>query len=155
MGSGLKMQAPEPIHGFLTFRIARAHFALNAEAVSILKPWGVSLSEWRMLSVIASGACMTVRDCIRETRLAPAVVSRAVASLERRELIHSGRSASDRRILSVGLTEAGGRLHDRILPLMQQRQQRLLNALLPEERETFLGVLDRIEGMVGSGGSGE
>ena len=151
MASGRSTQGPETIHGFLTFRIARAHFALNAEAVSILKPWGISLSEWRMLAVIGSGAGATVRDCIRETRLAPAVVSRAVASLERRKLIHSGRSETDRRILSVGLTEAGGRLHDRILPLMQQRQQRLLNALLPNERETFLGVLDRIEGMAGLG----
>ena len=155
MGSGRRWQGPEPIQGFLTFRIARAHFALNAQAVSILKPWGISQSEWRMLAVIGSGAGATVRDCIRETKLAPAVVSRAVASLERRELIHSWRSETDRRILGVDLTEAGSKLHDQILPLMQQRQQRLLNALRPEERETFLGVLDRIEGMAGSGGSGE
>ena len=155
MGSGRRLQGPEPIHGFLTFRIARAHFALNAEAVSILKPWGISLSEWRMLAVIGTGAGRTVRDCIRQTRLAPAVVSRAVVSPEKRKLIHSGRSETDRRILNVGLTEAGGRLHDQILPLMQQRQQRLLSALQPEEREIFLGVLDRIEAMMGSGGSGE
>ncbi len=151
MGGDFKMQGPGPVHGFLTFRVARAHFALNAEAVSILKPWGISLSEWRMLAVIGSGVGTKVCDRIRETKLAPAVVSRAVASLARRELIHSGRSETDRRILSVGLTETEGRLHDQILPLMQQRQQRLLSALLPEERETFLSVLDRIERMAGPG----
>lgn len=151
MGGDFKMQGPGPVHGFLTFRVARAHFALNAEAVSILKPWGISLSEWRMLAVIGSGVGTKVCDRIRETKLAPAVVSRAVASLERRELIHSGRSEVDRRILSVGLTETEGRLHDQILPLMQQRQQRLLSALLPEERETFLSVLDRIERIAGPG----
>ena len=148
MKNAARTQETESIAGFLTYRIARTHFALNAEAVAILRKSGISLGQWRVLAFIGVEGQGTVKDCIRQTRLDPAVVSRAVTSLERRKLISSSRTGYDRRVLQVALTRAGRDLYEHTLPLMQERQQRLLKALLPGEREAFLEVLDKLESAV-------
>ena len=147
------MQESRSVFEFLTYRIAHVHFALNAQAISILKQHGgISLGQWRILAVIGSGAA-TVRDCVLNSGLDPSVVSRAVTSLERRKLIVSSRSDRDRRVIRVGLTEAGKQLHQRLLAQMRSRQQTLMETLRTEELEIFLQVLGKLEQVAAKGDS--
>lgn len=135
-----------PLAQFLTYRIARLHQALNAQAVSILSEVsGISLGQWRIMVMIGWGGVTTARELTRRTGFDPAFISRTVRSLEDAGLLRTERSRADRRVLNMELTAEGAELHDRTLPYMQARQDALLGALAPEERDAIFGIIDKLE----------
>ena len=138
--------APRPLTQFLTYRILRLHHALNAQAVAILtEVSGISLGQWRILAMVGSGGALTARDVARRTGFDPAFISRTVRSLEETGLLRTARSDVDRRVMTLELTARGAELHDRTLPFMQARQEALLAALAPEERDAIFRVIDKLE----------
>ena len=135
-----------PLTRFLTYRILRLHHALNAQAVAILaEVGGISLGQWRVLAMIGSGGALTARDLARRTGLDPAFISRTMRSLERAGFVRTARSDADRRVVTVELTAEGAELHDRTLPVMQARQEALLQALAPDERDAIFRIIDKLE----------
>jgi len=138
--------APRPLTQFLTYRILRLHHALNAQAVAILtEVSGISLGQWRILAMVGSGGALTARDVARRTGFDPAFISRTVRSLEERGLLRTARSDVDRRVMTIEPTAAGVELHDRTLPFMRVRQEALLAALAPEERDAIFRIIDKLE----------
>ena len=138
--------APRPLTRFLTYRILRLHQALNAQAVAILTDVsGISLGQWRVLAMVGSDAEMTAREVARRTGFDPAFISRTVRSLEMAGLVRTARSGTDRRVVQIELTEKGAELHRRTLPFMRARQEALLAALAPEEREAVFRIIDKLE----------
>ena len=140
-------EAPSrPLSRFLSFRILRAHLALNAQAAAILEDVaGVTLNQWRVISIVGSGDARTTRALAAVSGLDPAVISRTIRTLEERGLIVATRLEEDRRTLALALTKAGAEVFDRTLPVMQARQQWLFDALDPQERKTILSSLEKIE----------
>ena len=138
--------APRPLTQFLTYRILRLHHALNAQAVAILtEVSGISLGQWRILAMVGSGGALTARDVARRTGFDPAFISRTVRSLEETGFLRTARSDVDRRVMTLELTARGAELHDRTLPFMQARQEALLAALAPEERDAIFRIIDKLE----------
>ena len=138
--------APDlPLTGFLTYRIARLHLALNAQAADALSRRSeLSLGQWRALATIGAGA-ETARDVARMTRFDPAFVSRALKSLSATGLVETERPPEDRRMLSVRLTAEGERLYERLLPHMRGLQERLLDALTPDEAAAMFRMIDKLD----------
>lgn len=131
---------------FLSFRIARLHLALNAQATAVLaKEAEIGLGQWRLLSMIGSGAASTTREVSARTGMDPAFVSRTLRSLETAGLVEAKRSQSDRRQINLELTEAGSVLYAKVLPRMQARQENLLRALEPRERDLVFRIIDKLE----------
>ena len=48
-------------------------------------------------------------------------------------------------MVTLKLTARGAELHDRTLPFMQARQEALLAALAPEERDAIFRIIDKLE----------
>lgn len=137
---------PPPLTQFLTYRIARLHHAMNAQAVAILaEVSGISLGQWRVLAVVGSGGAMTARDLARHAGYDPAFISRTVRALEVAGLVRTSRSDADRRMLSIALTGQGGELYARTLPFMHARQEALLGALAPDERDAVFVIIEKLE----------
>lgn len=135
-----------PLQRFVSYRILRAHYALNAQAMALLdRHAGITLSQWRVLTFVGSGDARTSRAVVSMSGLDPAIVSRAVKSLEDRGLMNVERLPEDRRTLALALTPAGQEIFARTLPVMQARQEALMDALDPGEREMILGALEKIE----------
>lgn len=135
-----------PIQQFLTYRLLRAHLALNAQASGVLdQAAGITLGQWRVLAFIGSGDARTSRAVATVSGLDPAQISRSLRSLEQEGLITTDRLPEDRRTLAISLTTTGRQAFDAILPLMQARQQHLLDALSPEERKVIVSALEKLE----------
>jgi len=135
-----------PIQQFLTYRLLKAHLALNAQASAVLdKTAGVTLSQWRVLAFIGAGDIRTSRALSSVSGLDPAQISRSLKALEEEGLIKADRLPEDRRTLELSLTEKGRGAFDDILPVMQARQQHLMDALSPDERKMILGALEKLE----------
>lgn len=135
-----------PIQQFLTYRLLKAHLALNAQASVVLdKAAGITLSQWRILAFVGAGDIRTSRALATVSGLDPAQISRSLKALETDGLIKADRLPEDRRTLALALTDKGRDVFDTILPVMQSRQQHLLDALSPEERKLIHGALEKLE----------
>lgn len=143
-------EAPREITEFLSYRIVRLHHALNAQAASVLdRVAGLSLGQWRIMAMVGSGTARTARDIARKSILDPAAISRAVRSLEQDGLLTSSRTDADRRVVTLTLTPAGFQTFENTLPRMQARQDALLDALDPGERDAVFGILEKLENAAG------
>ena len=109
------------------------------------KTAGVTLSQWRVLAFIGAGDIRTSRALSSVSGLDPAQISRSLKALEEEGLIKADRLPEDRRTLELSLTEKGRGAFDDILPVMQARQQHLMDALSPDERKMILGALEKLE----------
>lgn len=135
-----------PLKRFLSYRVLRAHFALNAQAMALLERHaGVTLSQWRVMSFVGSGDAKTSRAVAALSGLDPAIISRALKSLEDADLMKVERLAEDRRTLALELTASGRNIYEATLPVMRARQDALMEALDPQERAAIIGVLEKIE----------
>ena len=136
---------PSGLQGFLTFRLARLNQALNNQVADVLARHAhIGLSEWRVLSVIATGAAKTARDVTNLTGLDPAMISRALKQLEDRALVLSQRDTADRRSRLLSLTAEGAQLYETVIPIMRKRQEALLGSLSQEERNLAFGIIDKL-----------
>lgn len=135
-----------PIQQFMTYRLLKAHLALNAQASAVLdKAAGITLGQWRVLAFVGSGDARTSRAVAAVSGLDPAQISRSLKTLEADGLIRTERLPEDRRTLALSLTDKGREAFDTILPIMQARQRHLIDALSPAERKVILSALEKLE----------
>ncbi len=134
------------LEGFITYRIARLHAALDRQAVQILKKvCGLRQSEWKVLLVLGGGAAPTSTDIARLTRLDPAIISRTLRNLENDGLLVTERSKVDRRTVNLTLSERGWATFETTALHMQARQRALLASLTQEETELAWKIFDKLE----------
>lgn len=135
-----------PLRDFLTFRLARLTQALNAQATEILQTEGpIGLTDWRALAIVAGGGAQSARDIVTQTGFDAAQISRALRHLEDGGLVLTVRDSADRRMRPVRLTPRGQALYDRLVPIMQRRQEALLAALSEAEQAAIFGIIDKLQ----------
>ncbi len=135
------------LEGFITYRIARLHAALDRQAADILKKVsGLRQSEWKILLVLGGvRAALTSKDIARLNKLDPAIISRTLRSLEDDGLLVAKRSDVDRRTVNLTLSTRGRAKFEATVPLMQARQRAVLSALSREELKMVWKILDKLE----------
>ncbi len=100
--------------------------------------------EWRVLAAVAANRQMAAKEIAEYSTLDKMSVSRAVAALEAKALIARAEDPTDRRNKLLTLTPSGRALYQKIVPLVRAREDYLLDALSPGERELLDGVLDKL-----------
>ncbi len=95
--------------------------------------------------MIGSEGVSTSRDLNKRSAMDPAIICRALRSLEKSGLVELARSESDRRVLQVHLTASGSRLHEQMFSKMKARQKRLLKSLAPDEATAFIQIIYKLE----------
>ena len=114
--------------------------------------FGIGLSEWRLMWVLAIEPAITARRASQIMGLDKAAVSRAVAGLERRRLLQATPDPADSRQRLIALSQAGNDLYRRMIGISRERQHRLLAPLSDEEQRTLAALLRRLHAHVASGG---
>ncbi len=135
------------LEGFITYRIARLHAALDRQAADILKKVsGLRQSEWKILLVLGGvRAALTSKDIARLNKLDPAIISRTLRSLEDDGLLVAKRSKIDRRTVNLTLSASGRAKFEATVPQMQARQRAVLSALSQEELKMVWKILSKLE----------
>jgi DNA-binding MarR family transcriptional regulator len=134
-----------PLQDFLTFRIANLANALNTQAGEILRrDCGISLNDWRVLSLATVPGLRTTRDMVAPSGIDSAIISRALQRLEDGGLILTVRGAKDRREREIHLTVKGRALHTDMAPTMQKRQEALIALLDEGEQRMVFTILDKL-----------
>ena len=108
----------------------------------------VGLMEWRVVALLAVEGQATPARIGQVAGVDKSVVSRAVASLERRGLVLVHPEAQAGRQTRLTLTPDGQSLHDRGIVGVLDAEGELLQGLSPDERGVLLELLKRLAGNV-------
>jgi DNA-binding MarR family transcriptional regulator len=140
------MQRPPSITDLLSTRLLRLSNTLALySSRRYRQQFGVTLPEWRVMSIVASRDGTTARDISRELATDKAWVGLSVKRLARRGFLTRSADPQDTRRVLLSLTRQGKQVHDAIMSVARQRQRRL-RAALPEGAADLLSAsLDRLQ----------
>ncbi|MCW5692520.1 MAG: MarR family transcriptional regulator [Pseudolabrys sp.] len=151
MGKGISARtagssgAALTLDGFLPHRlsicaqsVAMALAKIHADRHQIGAP------EWRVLVVLAEGGSMTAKAIGQRSQMHKTKVSRAVAVLERRDLVVRRSNSADLREAFLSLTPAGRSLYEELAPGALEFADRLIAAVEPADREALHRILERL-----------
>jgi DNA-binding MarR family transcriptional regulator len=125
-----------------------AKFRANAN-VFFSQAYGVSLAQWRILSFLAEYGPASAYDIWTKSSLDKAVVSRETNALAGKGLVNIEPVKGDVRNRSeISLSETGAELLDRSFNEVLRRHDNLTTGLDTKSVETFLRVVDHLEGRI-------
>jgi len=129
---------------FTPYRIAFLGRAMSLRLGAAYSSEGLTIPEWRVLAVVSQKDAVAARDVVERTPMDKMAVSRAVASLEAKELIRRG-PAPDRRMATLRLTPRGAEVFARVSKIALEYEASLLRTLTEDERRSFSQTLAKLE----------
>lgn len=140
------MREPQTVVDFLTYRVLRLSNTFGLYASRHYRDrHGITLPEWRVMSIVASCQPTTAREISRVLVTDKAWIGLSLENLRRRGFVTRSADPKDARRSLVSLTREGREMHDAILGLARRRQRRLLAALPPGATDTLIACLDRLQ----------
>jgi DNA-binding MarR family transcriptional regulator len=119
---------------------------ISSGATAIYLPrFGVGITEWRIMALLAREAWVTPKRVSDATGLDKGAVSRSIHSLDAAGIVEVRPDQYDRRSQILALTAEGIRLHDRMVKLARKREQILLAGFSEQERSLLVQFLARLE----------
>lgn len=140
------MRKPKSVTDLLSSRLLRLSNTLALYSGRRYRDeFGVTLPEWRAMSIIAMRGTTTAREISRILATDKGWVGLSVEKLRRRGYVKRTPDKRDARRTLVSLTEQGSKIHDAIIAVARRRQQRLLAALPDDATEALIDSLDRLQ----------
>lgn len=140
------MSEPRSVADLLSYQLLRLSntLALYSERRYRVQ-FGVTLPEWRVMSIIAARGTTTAREISRILATDKGWVGLSVASLRRRRLVETSSDATDSRKILLNLTREGRTLHRAIVTIAEQRQRRLLATIPKSAAVKLVANLNRLQ----------
>ena len=110
------------------------------------KRFGVNVTEWRILSLLAIEPEISAARICQVIGFDKGPVSRTLTAMEDRGLVAIKVDREDGRTYSISLTAKGAATHDKVIAIALERERRLLSCLSRPERETLIALLQRVHG---------
>jgi DNA-binding MarR family transcriptional regulator len=140
------MREPKSVTDLLSSRLLRLSNTLGLYSSRRYRSqFGVTLPEWRVLSIIALQKTTSARDISRVLVTDKAWVGLTVQKLERRGFVRRISDEQDARRKLVSLTRRGERVHDAIMANARRRQERLLGRLAEDDAQRLIESLDQLQ----------
>jgi DNA-binding MarR family transcriptional regulator len=117
----------------------------NSATVTYQKRFGVNVTQWRILSQLAIEPGISASRICHVIGFDKGPVSRTLAAMEGEGLV-SIRPGQDGRTHAISLTAKGWATHDGVIKVALERERRLLSCLNKQERDTLIGLLQRVHG---------
>lgn len=111
---------------------------------SVLKPLGLSASEYPILLVLYDDDGLTQEDLTSRLHLDKSAVARAIHSLEEKGFIHKEKDAADQRCNRISLMPRSLEVRPRIMEALDQWNEILMSGMNAEERDAAYQVLIRM-----------
>ncbi len=131
------------IEDFLTTMMIHASNALRrAITVPYAEQAGLTVSEWRMLSVLAEARQLPFMELVVRAAADKAQVSRTLRLLEGRGLLslHAEQQGA-RKWQTCRISPLGQALYEEIIPLARRRQAAVIRQLSPDDRAVLYRAL--------------
>lgn len=134
----------DSLRQFSGYHLKRAFNAMQTDLNQSLKPLGLRMVTYSVLSVIVENPGLRqshLADVLSVERPNLVVI---LDDLERQDLIVRERVPTDRRAYSLLVTLAGRALYEKALAATKEHEARLFGDLDDQTRATFLSVLEKL-----------
>ena len=132
------------LDGFLPYRLSVAASRISRRFAALYgAEAGLSIPEWRVLAHLDRSGAVSVRDITARVYLDKSIVSRAASRLEAAGLLRKSGHDTDRRLVTLELTDQGRALMRRMGRIAGAFQADLLAELGPEA-DAFDRALTRL-----------
>lgn len=121
---------------------------IDLHSRQLVNTYGLTGPQLVCLRTIGKTGEMTPSRLAKEVALSQPTVTGIIDRLAARQLVRRERSTSDRRVVTVQITDAGRALIDAAPSPLQERFARRLGALTPAERENIRTTLATIVTMM-------
>ena len=128
----------------VTYLMRQILTAIAQEIERELAPADLTNAQWIPLFKLSLGHTSTAAELARACHLDAGAMTRMLDRLETKGLCQRERSASDRRVVHIALTEAGTAAAQGIPPILCELQNNYLQGFTPEEFATLKQFLRRI-----------
>ncbi|MGB8715285.1 MAG: MarR family winged helix-turn-helix transcriptional regulator [Rhodanobacteraceae bacterium] len=137
--------SPLELERFLPYRLSILSNQISQAIASEYQDrFDLSMTEWRVMAVLARFAAQSAREVAEHTAMDKVAVSRALAKLVAAGRVDRQRHNEDRRRSVLHLSEEGWRIHDTVAPLARQHETRMLAELSDGEIDTLARILDKL-----------
>jgi MarR family multiple antibiotic resistance transcriptional regulator len=130
--------------GLMGLLIGRTNALKDRLLDTLLVPYGVTASQFKVLIIIAQFAADTPAELCRHLSLDSGSMTRMLDRLEQKELITRTRSDTDRRQVHLALTGEGQALSNRLPQIGAEAMNGLLGALEPAELQRLEQILTKV-----------
>lgn len=127
--------------GYLIRRLNQIHYAIFFEEC---KEFDITPVQYGLLTALKFSPDLDQNSLGQELGLDRTNVADVLVRLSKRGLVERHRSEEDKRMVLAHLTPEGERITDAMLLAMQRAQDRLLEPLMPQERNAFITMLIRL-----------
>jgi DNA-binding MarR family transcriptional regulator len=130
----------------LGFVIYRTALGLKAVLQRFFKDNGyeITAEQWSIIRRLGEEEGLSQREIGEKAAKDKPNITRMLDALEKKRIIFRQPDPRDRRKYSIYLTKDGRRLHDHLLPLVQDLRQRVTANLAPQELELVKNTLNKI-----------
>ena len=132
---------PQESLGWLVKRIVQT---ITQAASKELMCHGLSHGQWQPLMRLRFGGCSSAAALAKELDMEAGAMNRLLDRLEAKGLTRRQRSSSDRRVVTVALTEEGQRLTDALPVVLSEVLNAHLAGFSHEEWQQLLSLLRRV-----------
>jgi DNA-binding MarR family transcriptional regulator len=140
------MKKPDSVISFLTSRVLKLSNTLGLYSSRRYRDeFGLTLPEWRVLSVVAYSEPTTAREISRTLATDKGWIGLSADSLRRRGYVSATPDKRDRRRTLLTLTEEGRKKHEAVLAVSTWRQERLMACLPDGDGDLFIECLERLQ----------
>lgn len=124
------------------FKISKIHNENILSSNRILKEYGLTLAQFDVIAQLGAVSERTQSELTEKLLVTKGNISQLLSAMEEKELI---KRRQDWKTKYVSLTEDGIKIHDKVLPIMEDFQAKTFSSLTEIERTTLLSLLRKIE----------
>lgn len=136
---------PADLAGMLTYRMHLLHKLTDQESQRRYPlDAGLTLGDGRCLSAFGPNDAISVNELAQMANLNKAQASRSAQSLVEQGLVHKADSPSDGRGVMLTLTARGRKARERVMALIERRNEEIFGCLSPADQRVLGELLDRL-----------
>ena len=105
---------------------------------------GVTLQEWRVLSVLNEYGPQAMGDIARRTSITPATMTRVIGAMETRNLVKRERPVANQRTVFVRMLDDGRSVVAKLIPQVIEYELRISSCFTAAELQIFKSLLSRL-----------
>lgn len=133
----------------LPYLMSRLTFSLNQMLKTDLKKFGLTISNWRVLAVLAAETEVTVNELAEYAMIEQSTASHLIDRMEEEGLLVRKRGEGDGRVRSISLTETGQEKYETVRHTVLAHTNRVLRDVTPEERQALETTLTKMRNNLG------
>jgi DNA-binding MarR family transcriptional regulator len=132
------------MRSYLPHYISRLMNILNMRLLDEIRPYGVTIRQFRILQMLDARRVATIGEIAADTVIEQSVVSRIIDQLERDGLAQRRRRPGQRSVVDVRLTPRGTACYREMVPHALRIVEDAVGGLSLKERATLQSLLSRM-----------